>query len=335
MWKKSSRRATGLRRAANDEPAPKVESVRKVLAVCFTASVLALTACGAGSSTSLDSIEVKPGADANSEPSVKIDAPLLTEKSEAQVLVEGEGNEISEGQTIKLKSGIYKNIDGMKVDENFTGEAVPMKVDDTMKQQMPELYDTLIGSKVGSWIAYTTVEGNPKSDGSVSEPEDGARAERIIVMNVESASDPSTVLEQSKVKELKDAKQLPSVDTSEKEPKISIPKDTQAPQGLAVDVLEEGKGAQATENSDVEVKYHGVTWADGKKFDGNFDSEDTAKFNLSQVISGWTKGLSGQKEGSKLLLSVPSDMAYGDNATQGPSGPLVFYVELTKVSNAE
>jgi len=309
--------------------------VRKVLALCVTASVLALAACGSGSSASLDSIDVKPGADANSEPKVSIDAPLLTDKSEASVLVEGDGAEIKDGQTISLKSGIYKNIDGLQTDSNFTGDAVDMKVDDSMKSQMPELYDTLIGAKVGSWIAYTTVDGNQQADGTVSEPAEGARAERIIVMNIQNASDPSTTLGKDEVDSLKKDGKLPTVDTSGDTPKISIPKDTEAPAGLAVDVLEEGKGAKATETSDVQVKYTGVTWSDGKEFDGNFDSDDAASFNLANVIAGWTQGLNGLKEGSKVLLTVPADMAYGNAASSGqPSGTLVFYVELNKVSDA-
>lgn len=317
-------------------PLLKVELVRKVLAVSALASVLALAACGSGSGGSLSDIEVKPGADANSEPAVSIDAPLLAENSEAVVLIEGEGEQIVEGQNISLKSGIYKNIDGLQTQANFTGAAAPMTVDAAMQAQMPELYETLLKAKVGSWIAYTTVDGAQNPDGSMAEPEDGARAERIIVMHVQDASSPSTALSQEDVATLKSEGKLPSVDTSGDEPAISIPADTQAPEGLAVDVLEEGTGAEATETSDVEAFYTGVRWEDGEAFDGNFGSDTAAGFNLQGVIKGWTQGLSGLKEGSKVLLSIPSDLAYGDDASTGrPTGPLVFYVELTKVTNAE
>ncbi|MCW4464893.1 FKBP-type peptidyl-prolyl cis-trans isomerase [Glutamicibacter sp. MNS18] len=310
--------------------------MRKVLAASALASILALAACGSGSGGALSDIEVKPGADENSEPSVQIDAPLLTEKSEAVVLIDGEGEQISEGQNITLKSGIYKNIDGLQTDANFTGAAVPMTVDAAMKEQMPELYDVLLKAKVGAWIAYTTVDGTPNPDGSTAEPVDGARAERVIVLNVQSASSPSSALGDEEVSELKDSGKLPSVDTSGDEPTISIPEDTDAPAGLAIDVLEEGDGEVATETSDVEAFYTGVRWEDGEVFDGNFDSDSAAAFNLQGVIKGWTQGLSGLKEGSKVLLSIPSDLAYGEDESSGrPTGPLVFYVELTKVSNAE
>ena len=301
--------------------------------------MLALAACGSGSSGSLGDIEVKPGADANSEPTVSIDAPLLTEDSQAVVLIDGEGEQITEGQNISLKSGIYKNIDGLKTDANFTGEPVSMSVDETMKSQMPELYETLLTAKVGAWIAYTTVDSTQNADGSIAEPEEGARAERIIVLNVQDASDPepaSTTLDDAQVKQLKDEGKLPTVETGGDEPAITIPKDTEAPAGLAIDVLEEGDGEVATESSDVEAFYTGVRWEDGETFDGNFGGDTPAAFNLQNVIGGWTQGLSGLKEGSKVLLSIPADLAYGNDASSGrPTGPLVFYVELTKVSNAE
>lgn len=310
--------------------------MRKVLAASVFASVLALAACGSGSGGALGDIEVKPGSDENSEPTVNINAPLLTEESAAVVLIEGEGDPITEGQNISLKSGIYKNIDGLQTDSNFTGAAVPMTVDSAMQTQMPELYDVLLNAKVGSWIAYTTVDGTQNPDGSIAEPADGAHAERVIVLHVQDASSPSSAMSQEDVTKLKDEGKLPAVDTSGDEPKITIPADTEAPAGLAVDVLEEGQGEIATESSDVEAFYTGVRWEDGETFDGNFSSDSAAGFNLQGVIKGWTQGLSGLKEGSKVLLSIPSDLAYGDDESSGrPTGPLVFYVELTKVSNAE
>jgi peptidylprolyl isomerase len=51
---------------------------------------------------------------------------------------------------------------------------------------------------------------------------------------------------------------------------------------------------------------------------------------LTGVIKGWTLGLTDQKVGSKVLLTIPTDLAYGKNAAaEGkPAGPLVFVVEI-------
>lgn len=308
--------------------------MRKVLAAAATASILALAACGSSSGSDLSDIKVTPAKDASTAPEVSIDAPFLTEKDEAVNVVKGDGAEINEGDTISVKSGLYKTIDGKLTAENFTGQAAPMVLDDQFKQTMPALYNVLIDSKVGDWVAYSAIESTDAT-GAAKTPEPGSRAERIIVMTIENTTPASAKLSEDETATLKKEGKLPTVSFKDKLPTITIPKDVEAPKGLVVDVLEQGtKGEAATETSTVKAKYMGVTYADGKEFDGNFDAEAT-QFGLNQVIKGWTQGLTGLKAGSKVMLTVPGDMAYGDPAPAGkPSGTLVFYVELTEVSAA-
>jgi len=43
--------------------------------------------------------------------------------------------------------------------------------------------------------------------------------------------------------------------------------------------------------------------------------------------------MTGLKAGSKVLLTIPADKAYGNSSTSGsPTGTLVFYVELESVT---
>ncbi|MET1162543.1 MAG: FKBP-type peptidyl-prolyl cis-trans isomerase, partial [Pseudoxanthomonas sp.] len=56
-----------------------------------------------------------------------------------------------------------------------------------------------------------------------------------------------------------------------------------------------------------------------------------AEFGLSQVIAGWTEGVSLMPVGAKYRFWIPSSLAYGPNGGQGPIGPdatLTFDVEL-------
>lgn len=103
---------------------------------------------------------------------------------------------------------------------------------------------------------------------------------------------------------------------------------------LKVETLKEGDGEAATENSTVNANYFGWT-SDGKIFDStNKDGTVTPiDFSLNQVIEGWKKGLTGVKTGSVVLLSIPTDQAYGPDAAQSgqPAGPLKFVVELKGV----
>lgn len=85
-----------------------------------------------------------------------------------------------------------------------------------------------------------------------------------------------------------------------------------APEGLVVEVLSEGDGAQVKAGDTVVCDYLGQVW-NGKVFDNSFDRGAPLDFmvGVGMVIAGWDKGLVGQRVGSRVLLSIPSDMGYG------------------------
>lgn len=104
---------------------------------------------------------------------------------------------------------------------------------------------------------------------------------------------------------------------------------------LKVETLVEGTGTVAAKDSTVTANYFGWT-SDGKIFDSTNKGGTVTPidFPLSGVISGWTEGLTGVKEGSVVKLTIPADKAYGANGSPpsiGPNQPLVFIVQLTGV----
>lgn len=104
---------------------------------------------------------------------------------------------------------------------------------------------------------------------------------------------------------------------------------------LEAEVLVEGDGETADENSTVKANYFGWT-SDGSIFDSSNKSgtAEPVEFPLNRVIRGWTQGLSGVKEGSTVKLTIPADLAYGENGSPpviGPDEPLTFIVELQEV----
>jgi FKBP-type peptidyl-prolyl cis-trans isomerase len=103
--------------------------------------------------------------------------------------------------------------------------------------------------------------------------------------------------------------------------------------GLQYKVITEGKGRKPTESDQVKVHYTG-TLIDGTKFDSSHDRGQPATFPLNGVIPGWTEGLQLMNVGSKYMLYIPSELAYGERGTPGPIGPnatLVFEVELLEI----
>lgn len=102
--------------------------------------------------------------------------------------------------------------------------------------------------------------------------------------------------------------------------------------GLQYKVLVKGKGAKPSVDSKVRVHYVG-TLIDGKEFDSSRKRGTPAEFPVRGVIPGWTEALQLMSEGSKWMLYIPSNLAYGERGR--PSIPsnsvLIFEVELMKI----
>lgn len=99
--------------------------------------------------------------------------------------------------------------------------------------------------------------------------------------------------------------------------------------GLQIETLVEGTGAQPSTTDKVLVNYVG-TLIDGKQFDAN----DSITFSLNGVVKGFSEGISNMKVGGSAIITMPSDMAYGDRAMGQdiPAGStLQFKVDLLDI----
>jgi FKBP-type peptidyl-prolyl cis-trans isomerase FklB len=105
------------------------------------------------------------------------------------------------------------------------------------------------------------------------------------------------------------------------------------PSGLQYKVLTEGSGKTPKAEDTVTVNYKG-TLIDGTEFDSSYKRGQPATFKVSGVIKGWTEALQLMKEGSKWLLFIPPELAYGERG-QGsripPNSTLIFEIELIAV----
>jgi FKBP-type peptidyl-prolyl cis-trans isomerase len=109
------------------------------------------------------------------------------------------------------------------------------------------------------------------------------------------------------------------------------------PKELKVEVLSEGDGAKTKKGDAIQVNYLGQTWVSDKPFDNSFDRKQPFDLTLGagEVIPGWDKGLEGQKVGSRLEISIPPDLGYGNQAKgdQIPANStLVFVVDILKAT---
>ena len=101
------------------------------------------------------------------------------------------------------------------------------------------------------------------------------------------------------------------------------------PSGLQYRILEAGSGKSPGPTDTVTVNYRG-TLVNGHEFDSSYDKGKPITFRLNGVIKGWTEGLQHVKEGGKIQLVIPPELAYGN---RGPLAhqTLIFDVELISV----
>lgn len=101
--------------------------------------------------------------------------------------------------------------------------------------------------------------------------------------------------------------------------------------GLQYKVITAGKGATPKEADQVKVNYKG-TLLDGTEFDSN-EGKDPVQFRLNGVVKGFKEALLLMPVGSKYIVWMPSDLAYGDRGTGNiPGGStLCFEIELVEI----
>ena len=100
--------------------------------------------------------------------------------------------------------------------------------------------------------------------------------------------------------------------------------------GLQYKVVKEGDGPVPKEGSTVECHYRG-TLLDGTEFDSSYARGRPAVFQVDKVIAGWSLALMRMPVGSKWMLYIPADLAYGDRGagdTIEPGQTLIFEVAL-------
>jgi len=101
------------------------------------------------------------------------------------------------------------------------------------------------------------------------------------------------------------------------------------PSGLQYKVIKEGDGPKPTIESTVKANYKGMD-INGDVFQEN----EGVDFPLMRVIPGWTEGLQLMPVGSKYILYLPYDLAYGERGDPPhiqPYATLIFEVELLEI----
>jgi peptidylprolyl isomerase len=262
-----------------------------------------------------------------------IDPP---ESTTVTTLIKGEGDEIADGDTVSaflyLGDGTTKK-DAFSDYDHGSPESIPN--DGQAGGVLAKLLD---GATYGSRVAAVTTPAELfGSSGAQGNPELGIGANDALVVVadfVEKAAvaptptddkahdaDPAS---QPKV-EVKDDKVTGLDWSGVDEPDLATPV-----QRL---VLKEGTGAAIKASDTVVVNYFGETYKATDPFDENY-SKSPLTSPLSNLIQGWSIGLTGVKVGSRVLLQIPPGYGYGADGSGDsipPNSTLWFVIDVISV----
>ncbi|HZX37803.1 MAG TPA: FKBP-type peptidyl-prolyl cis-trans isomerase [Streptomyces sp.] len=300
--------------------------------------LLSAAACGSDDDKGSDSTSTKNGL-----PAITAGAQF----GEKPTLAKGEGDPpkalkvetISEGKGATLKKG-----DPVQV--NYLGQAWDSNkpFDNSFDRKQP--FDLTLGAggviqgwdkglegqKVGSRIEMSI----PPELGYGAQGQGDIKPNATLVFVIDILKSTQVPLSAKGTEVAQDNIDLPKVGTNTdgKAPSVTFPK-SDAPKKLVSNYVLEGTGPVLTAKDTVVVKYEAYLWDGAKKFDSTYQAGKTQTFPLGQVtLKGLKDGVVGKKVGSRVLLVIPPDQAFGAKEQQGipKNSTLVFAVDLlTKV----
>lgn len=318
--------------------------MRRLLAILLP-GLLLLTACGgstaepeptsqsAGDTAKFDTLKLTDNGDKKA-PSVDFPKPFEVAEPTVKVVAEGTGDTVKANQIANISVLALNGADGSTLEDTFPSEPEPLELNDALKTNSAVIYNAFVGAKVGSSIALavpgqkSAPEASPSpSAGATPTPSAPASPTQLLIIKVLSAADVTPALDKPQGETVTPPAGLPTVTEKDGKPEINV-EGAAAPTALVSQDLIKGTGATVKETDTLTVNYVGVNLVGGTKFDSSFDRGEPASFGLNQVIKGWTQGLAGKTVGSRVLLVIPKDLAYGDAGQGEAKGDLVFVVDI-------
>jgi len=239
-------------------------------------------------------------------PTITYQPPFEISAAKDEVVVEGTGERLRADEPVLLHYRLESAATGELIDQTFGG--LPKTYLLTPEDLSLELYDALVGTRVGSRVLLLT----PADElaGTVA---------TVLVADILPTRAQGTPVEPREG--------LPTVaENDDGEPVVTIPPDTDPPAELEVQTLERGSGEQIAASSSVVVQYSMVRWRDGSVIDSTWESAGPRSFSLAETVKGWNEGLPEQTVGSRVLLVAPPLYAFGDREGHDLAGETIVYV---------
>lgn len=260
-------------------------------------------------------------------PKVTWDGELKVDETASEVVTEGDGEEVEEGDQVQAQLWVGN---GTTQEESYSsyGEGEPQTVA-ASDELSPVFKEALIGHKIGSRVAVTTTAED--MFGASGNPQLGIGNKDAVLLIVD-------LIEEYQAPTPKDVPQAKMPTIVEKGDQVTgldfagLPK-PKADADLQRTIVTEGDGETVTTDMTVKVNYLGSIYRAKKPFDESY-SKEPVEFPLTNVVKGWTYGLEGVKVGSRVLLAIPPALGYGEQeqAKIPANSTLYFVVDVISAS---
>ena len=177
-----------------------------------------------------------------------------------------------------------------------------------------------------SALALTACSGDPTTDPSGGNTDDAATTPAASPNDSSPSPDPLPT------ESLVPSENLDAITVSDADvPEVTVP----APWAISstqTKVLRDSNNPQVVgERDSVTVNYVGVNGRTGAVFDSSFQRGQEAAFPMEEVVTGFQKGLAGQKVGSRVLIAMTGADGYPQGNPQAgiqAGDSLVFVVDI-------
>ncbi len=222
-----------------------------------------------------------------SQPVLSLESPVDVYSTKLRVQTRGDGRVITEDGPVLVSVTAFDGKSGANLNPDGSANLLLASANQTDLGSL--LSSLLIGSTEGSRL----VVARPLEDGSTE-------IDVVDVLYTIAKGDVNP-----------DATGPLSVSFTEDGPVVSHGEE--APTDLSVQVLNAGTGAQVGASDAVVVQYLAGTWADGRIIGSTWASGAPVMIDLASSMPGVRDALVDQRVGSRLAVTIPAEMATGED----------------------
>lgn len=298
-----------------------------------------LVACGGDSgdgesgqsgSSGLDSLSIE--GEVGSPPEVTFDGELQADGVETEVVDEGDGAELEAGDSVLTHIWIGNGTEQEEKFSTYDGQTPQLfTVDEKMLSEF--FLKAIEGRTIGSRVAVAATAETAFGEAGNSQLGIGNKDSVVAVVDLLSG------VPEGPEGQAQDAPSwAPDLQGDETAPTGLDFRGTPQPgKSLESAYLIEGEGDEVEKGQTIVVDYLGQVYGGKEPFDESFSAQPTSfQIGVGGVVKGWDQTLVGVPVGSRVIMSIPPKLGYGEqgNPQAGIKGTdtLYFVVDVLAAS---